>query len=102
MSAAGVRGIDGLLEVAGIDPGAGVQIVAADRLPSVAFDPSLPLVVLASTADAAPSLPGRHARTGAHAVLRALYPAAHALLRLSDRSPVALDALDEDGQRLAH
>jgi MazG family protein len=95
MSAPGVRGIDRLLEAAGVDPGAGVQIVAADRLPSVAFDPSLPLVVLASVAGAAPSLPGRHARAGAHAVLRALYPPTHALVRLSDRSPVALDALDD-------
>ena len=90
-----MRGVDSLLEAAGVDPGAGVQIVAADRLPSVAFDPSLPLVVLASMAPAAPALPGRHARAGAHAVLLALYSPIHTLVRLSDRSSVALDALDD-------
>lgn len=95
MSAAGVRGIDGLLEAAGVDPGAGVQIVAADRLPSVAFDPSLPLVVLASAAGAAASLPGRHARAGGVAVLAALYPATHPLTRLSDGESVQLETLDE-------
>jgi MazG family protein len=95
MSAAGMRGVDSLLEAAGVDPAAGVQIVAADRLPSVAFDPSLPLVVLASSAPAAPALPGRHARAGAHAVLLALYSPTHALVRLSDGSNVALDALDD-------
>lgn len=95
MNAAGVGGVDSLLEAAGIDARAGVQIVAADRLPSVAFDPSLPLLVLASTASAAPPLPGRHARTGGHGVLAALYPATHALLRLSDHASIALEALDD-------
>ena len=95
MSAAGVGGVDSLLQAAGIDARAGVQIVAADRLPSIAFDPSLPLLVLASTAGAAPPLAGRHARTGAHGVLGALYPATHALLRLSDHASVALEQLDD-------
>ncbi|HET8777310.1 MAG TPA: nucleoside triphosphate pyrophosphohydrolase, partial [Candidatus Limnocylindria bacterium] len=89
------RGVDSLLRAAGIDAGAGVQIVAADRLPSVAFDPSLPLVVLASSAGAAPPLAGRHARSGAHGVLEALYPSGHALLRLADQASVTLDALDD-------
>jgi tetrapyrrole methylase family protein / MazG family protein len=103
MSAAGVRGVDSLLEAAGVDPAAGVQVVAADRVSSVAFDPSLPLIVLASaarTGPAAPVLPGRHARSGAHAILSALYPAAHAVVRLSDHSSVPLDALD-DGSLVA-
>ena len=95
MSAAGVRGVDSLLDAAGIDPAIGVQIVAADRLPAVPFDPSLPLVVLASAGSAAPALPGRHARSGGHAILGALYPAAHALVRLSDRASVTLESLDD-------
>ncbi|HJP72597.1 MAG TPA: nucleoside triphosphate pyrophosphohydrolase [Candidatus Limnocylindria bacterium] len=95
MSAAAVRGVDGLLQAAGIDPGAGVQIVAADRLPAVAFDPSLPLVVLAGSSSVAPALPGRHARSGGHAVLSALYPATHPLMRLSDLALLALETLDD-------
>jgi tetrapyrrole methylase family protein/MazG family protein len=98
MTAAGVRGVDSLLAAAGLDPGAGVQIVSADRLPSVAFDPSLPLIVLASgalAAPAAPALPGRHARRGGRAVLSALYPASHPLLKLSDGSSVSLETLDD-------
>ena len=87
MSARPSRGVDELLAAAGLDPGDGIQIVAADRLTSVAFDPSMPLVVLRAVGgepEAEGAIPGRHARHGAGAVLRALYPDDHALEPLPD------------------
>jgi tetrapyrrole methylase family protein/MazG family protein len=90
-------GVDRLISAAGLDPALGIQVVAADRLAAVAFDPSLPLIVLrarGSRTDAA-VLPGRHARSGPHAVLAALYPPAHPLRRLSDGATLGLDALDD-------
>jgi tetrapyrrole methylase family protein/MazG family protein len=87
--------VDALLAAAGLDPADGVQVVSAARLASVAFDPSLPLIVLRASADATPALPGRHARAGAHAVLRALYPDSHRLRRLSDRSERPLAELED-------
>lgn len=61
MTADGSRGVDELLAAAAIDAADGVQVVAATRLTSVPFDPSLPLLVLRGGPAAAPSLPGRHA-----------------------------------------
>jgi tetrapyrrole methylase family protein / MazG family protein len=95
MSAGPSRGIDELLVRAGLDPADGVQAVAAARLPAVAFDPSLPLLVLRGGPSPADTLPGRHARRGPRAVLAALYPPSHELRRLSDGTTVALEALDE-------
>jgi tetrapyrrole methylase family protein/MazG family protein len=95
MSAGTSRRIDELLARAGIDPADGIQAVAAGRLPAVAFDPSLPLLVLRGGPSAADSLPGRHARRGPRAVLVALYPPSHALRRLSDDATVSLESLDE-------
>ncbi len=46
MSASASLTVDELLAAAGVDASHGVQLVAADRLPAVAFDPSLPLVIL--------------------------------------------------------
>jgi tetrapyrrole methylase family protein/MazG family protein len=43
----------------------------------------------------APTLPGRHARSGPLAALRALYPPRHGLRRLSDGREVVLESLDE-------
>ena len=86
--------LDGLVAAAGIDPRGGVQVVDASRLASVAFDPSMPLLILRSRPDEAASLPGRHARTGPSAVLRALYPDGHEVLRLPDRTASRLDELD--------
>ena len=96
MSAAAPRRLDDLLAAAGIDPAAGLQVVAASRLAAIPFDPSLPLVVLRDSAAEEPRaiLPGRHARSSAPAVLRALYPDAHEVHRLPDRSVVRVDALD--------
>ncbi|MEO5986681.1 MAG: nucleoside triphosphate pyrophosphohydrolase [Candidatus Limnocylindria bacterium] len=88
--------VDELLDSAGLDPGDGVQIVAAHRLTAVAFDPSVPLIVLASDSGAAAAtLPGRHARSGAHEVLAALYPASHDVRQLPDGPTHRLDELDD-------
>jgi tetrapyrrole methylase family protein/MazG family protein len=91
------RGVDALLADARLDAAAGVTVVAADRLASVAFDPSLPLLVLRSSATvgAAP-LPGRHARDTAHAVLLSLYPARHPVRRLVDAEELPLEELTDD------
>jgi tetrapyrrole methylase family protein / MazG family protein len=78
--------VDALLAAAGIDPGAGVQVVDAARLGAVPFDPGLPLLVLrvgSVAADGADRmLPGRHAHAGAAALLARLYPAGHRVRRL--------------------
>jgi tetrapyrrole methylase family protein / MazG family protein len=95
MSAGASRGIDELLARAGLDPADGVQAVSAARLPAVAFDPSLPLLVLRGGARADGTLPGRHARRGPRDVLAALYPPAHELRRLSNGAIVALEALED-------
>jgi tetrapyrrole methylase family protein/MazG family protein len=95
MSEPGRRGVDELLAAAGRSAADGIQVVAAGRLASVAFDPSWTLVVLRDAADAGASLPGRHARSGPHAVLAALYPAGHGLRRLSDGERVPLESLDD-------
>jgi tetrapyrrole methylase family protein/MazG family protein len=95
MSASPSRGIDELLARAGLDPADGVQVVAAGRLPAVAFDPSFPLLVLRGGTDLDPTLPGRHARHGPRAVLSALYPPSHGLRRLADDAIVALESIDD-------
>jgi tetrapyrrole methylase family protein/MazG family protein len=95
-SVAASRVVDELLAAAGLDPAEGVQIVSLGRLAAVPFDPALPLLVLAS-ANEPPSapMPGRHARTSPLAVLLALYPAAHQLVRLPANEPLALDRLTD-------
>ena len=85
--AAALSRIDGLLAAAGLDPTMGVQLVAGSRLASVAFDPSMPMILLGSSSASAtpdPELPGRHAHHGARAVLIAMYPAGHELRSLPD------------------
>jgi tetrapyrrole methylase family protein / MazG family protein len=89
-----------LIQAAGVELEEGLQVAAADRLAGIAFDPSLPLIVLASRPDReadAPALPGRHARRGATAVLTALYPPHHLVRALPDGRSLALESLD-DGQ----
>jgi tetrapyrrole methylase family protein/MazG family protein len=100
MGAASRPGIDALLAAAGLDPADGVQAVAADRLAAVPFDPGLPLLILRSTPTGTGDtddavLPGRHARRGPHAVLRALYPPAHVLRSLPDGDARQLEELDD-------
>jgi tetrapyrrole methylase family protein/MazG family protein len=97
MTGANPRQLDGLVAAAGVDPGDGLQVVAASRLPTAPFDPSAPLLVLRDPASVGPTLPGRHARRGPVAVLRALYPDGHLLHRLPGREAHRLDALDDDG-----
>jgi len=93
-----VRSVDDLLAAAGLDPADGVQLVAAHRLAAVAFDPSLPLVVLQARDAAADgeTLPGRHARRGPREVLLALYPHAHPVLPLPDGAPRPLESLTDE------
>ena len=92
------RGIDGLLAAAGLDPALGVQVVSGRRLASIAFDPSLPLVLLAEpAAREAPSvLPGRHARKGSREVLLSLYPHDHPVQSLPDGMPRFLESLSDE------
>jgi len=87
--------LDALVAAAGVDPALGVQVVAADRLPSIAFDPSLPLIVLRAESGAADPLPGRHARQGPMAVLAALYPHRHPIRPLPEGDPRPIDDLDD-------
>ncbi|MGH2358697.1 MAG: nucleoside triphosphate pyrophosphohydrolase [Candidatus Limnocylindria bacterium] len=99
---AAISDLVALIAASGVDPGAGLQVVAADRLAGIAFDPSLPLIVLAAEevsdggTDAA-VLPGRHARRGPTAVLAALYPHRHVVRRLPDGAEVPVESLDDGG-----
>lgn len=97
MTAGAPPRVDELLAAAGLDPGHGVQVVAARRLPGVAFDPSMPLLILAGADEVAPVevLPGRHARRGPRSVLASLYPLDHELFELPARRARRLDALDD-------
>ena len=95
MSAAPARDLDALLRRAGVDPADGIQAVGVSRLPAVAVDPTMPLLLLADARPSADSLPGRHARRGPIGVLRTLYPPGHALRRLHDATDIALDATDD-------
>lgn len=95
MRAGSRRSLDALLEAARLTPEDGVQIVGARRLPAVAFDPSLPLLVLRGGSEADP-LPGRHARRGAVEVLRTLYPDAHQVRRLPDDGTLSLAELTDE------
>lgn len=96
--AAPSRGVDRLLAAAGLDAALGVQLVSGRRVTSVAFDPSLPLVLLAEppTSDEPRVLPGRHARSGAREVLLSLYPGDHVLRRLPDGALLPLESLSDD------
>ena len=97
MSAGSSGRVDELLAASGLDVADGVQVVAADRLPAVPFDPALPVLVLRAAEGSEPgsTLPGRHARRGPIGVLRALYPDAHPLRRLSDGTEHRLADLDD-------
>jgi tetrapyrrole methylase family protein/MazG family protein len=90
--------LDDLLQSAGLDPAEGVQLVAADRLSGIAFDPSLPLVVLRAAGQPlmGGTLAGRHARRTARDVLLALYPHAHAVRPLPAGEPRALESLTDE------
>ena len=97
------RSVDRLLEAAGVDPAAGIQVVSVDRLAAAPFDPGLPLLVLAATTatddGGEPAVPGRHARRGPRAVLTALYPAEHRLRALPAGPERSVDSLDDAALR---
>ena len=57
MSGASPRSLDALATAAGVDPATGLQVVSATRLASVAFDPSLPLIILRGPVDIDCDLP---------------------------------------------
>jgi tetrapyrrole methylase family protein/MazG family protein len=93
--------LDALLRSAGLDPADGVQLAGSDRLTGIAFDPSLPLVLLRPAAGApavatVETLPGRHARHGLREVLLALYPHSHPVRPLPAGEPRPLDSLTDE------
>lgn len=96
-------GVDELLASAGLDPADGIQVASVARLSALAFDPSIPLVLLAVPALASLEqdeargsvLPGRHARASARAVLAALYPPGHTLRALPGGVTAALETLTD-------
>ena len=91
------RGIDLLLEAAGLDAADGVQVVSVTTLPSVPFDPGLPLLLVAGGLEGKPkTLPGRHARSTPLAVLLALYPLNCSLRRLPGNQAVRLSELTDE------
>ena len=94
------QALDALVAAAGIDPAQGLQLVAADRLAAVPFDPSVPLLIFPARATPPAEdeavLPGRHARRDGVAVLRALSPDDHRLIRLPDRTAVAVGRLERN------
>ena len=86
----------------GLDPGAGVQLVAAERLIGTPIEPSRPVLIvpaamLGASADAivAP-LPGRHGPGGDDplAVLRRLCPADHPVGRFGTAGATTVGELD--------
>jgi tetrapyrrole methylase family protein / MazG family protein len=93
--------LDELLATAGIDPRAGLQIVDANRLTSIPFDPGLPLLVVRVDAPATEGdpLPGRHRDRGATRLLARLYPPSHRLRRLTDGTEVPLVAVGDEALR---
>ena len=95
MGGAPPRSLDALVELAGLDPADGLQVVAADRLAAMPFDPSAPLIVLGRVGDALDPIPGRHARRGPVAVLRSLYPDSHPILELPGAAMRRLEDLDD-------
>ena len=96
MSGASPPSLDAIVAAAGLDPTAGLQVVAAGRLPAMPFDPGSPLIILPGPTESAEPLPGRHARRGPTAVLRALYPSTHRLVALPGSTTRGLDELDDD------
>ena len=95
MSGVPPRSLDAVVASAGLDPADGLQVVAADRLPAMPFDPSAPLLVLGRSGNGLDPIPGRHARSGPIAVLRSLYPDAHVVVQLTGSVERRLDELDD-------
>jgi tetrapyrrole methylase family protein/MazG family protein len=97
MSGAGERGIDELLAAAGVSAADGVQVAGIARIGSIAFDPSVPTILLRrAPAGDQVTLPGRHARSGPLAVLHALYPPGHPLTSLTTGATHAVEVLEDE------
>ena len=89
----------------GLDPAAGLQIAAPERLTGTPVEPSRPLLLvplaLLRVGEAVdvmtPPLPGRHApaENGAVAVLRRLYPAEHVVGRIGVAETTTVGELAE-------
>ena len=85
----------------GLDPAAGIQLAATERLGSTPVEPSRPLLAIplrmlrADDDGTAKPLPGRHASPGAGPieVLRRLYPTDHAVGRLGVTDPLTVAEL---------
>jgi tetrapyrrole methylase family protein/MazG family protein len=92
----------------GLDPGLGLQVIAAERLTSTPIEPSRPALVVPAavlrleaaspgSGGLAPEpLPGRHGPGGTDplAVLRRLYPADHPVGRFGAAEATAVGSLD--------
>ena len=87
----------------GLDPAAGLQVIAPENLASTPIEPSRPLLLVpvallggASEHSDAP-LPGRQARAdqSASAILRRLYPADHLVGRIGVAEPVTVGQLTD-------
>lgn len=98
----------------GLDPTAGLQVVAWEALPAFPLEPIRPAILLPAAmlraaglvAPAAPPpsaspVPGRHARPGSEPleVLRRLYPADHLVGRLGRPEATTVGGLDEADAR---
>ena len=89
----------------GLDPAAGLQVAAPERLASTPVEPSRPLLLVPATLlrigekaeTAPPLLPGRHAPAsgGAAAVLRRLYPADHVVGRIGVVATTTIGEIDD-------
>jgi MazG family protein len=90
----------------GLDPSAGIQVVAAERIVSTPIEPSRPLLIvpLATLRPGAPAtapmspepLPGRHGPSGhdPHRLLARLYPPEHAVGRFGAAETTTIESLD--------
>jgi len=88
----------------GLDPAAGLQIAAPERLAGTPLEPSRPLLLVplgilragSSPDGAAEQLPGRHAPSAGDAltVLRRLYPADHPVGRIGQAEVTTIGELD--------
>jgi tetrapyrrole methylase family protein/MazG family protein len=86
----------------GLDPAAGLQVVARDRLDAFPIEPSRPLLIVPATVLRAPDeaqavpLPGRNVRADktAAALLQRLYPADHLVGRIGVNETATVAQLD--------